>query len=92
MNMYKLLIFFWITILFILEYFISRVMTGVSRYDFNGNGTIVYIVLVICYLIITTLLGIFVSKNWFYFLVAFVLLTVALPFITIFMLNHFNLK
>lgn len=83
---------FWTIFLFFLEFLILSIMTGSSRNDFNGNGTIIYIFLIICYLIITTLLGIFVSKNWFYFLVAFVLLTIALPFITIFMLNHFNLK
>lgn len=79
----------WTLVLFSVVYCLLRTMTGVSKHEFDGNGTAVYLSIAGMYILITIGLGLFLSKNCFYFLYALVVGTIAAPFVLIFILNHF---
>ncbi|WP_429976094.1 hypothetical protein [Enterococcus sp. DIV0086] len=93
MNFFKFLFgTIWTILLFILIFCMLRIMTSASKNDFNGNGTLIYTWAAIIYIVITCGLGFFLSKKWFFFVLAFIILTILAPFVAIFMLNHFDLK
>lgn len=79
----------WTLLLFVVVYCLLRTMTGVSNHEFDGNGTVIYLGIAGVYSLITIVLGLLLSKKWFYFLYVLVGGTIAAPFILIFILNHF---
>lgn len=83
--------FIWTFCTFGVVYAILRMMTGVSKTDFSGSGTKLYIALTILYLLVTIGIGVLVSKKWLYFLAVFIILCILSPLILILILNHTNI-
>ena len=87
MNLLKYISsFIWMLCSLGIIYAILRMITSVSKTDFSGNGTKIYLILIVLYT-----LGMLVSKKWFYFLIIFISLCVLSPIILILILNYTNL-
>ena len=73
MNLLKYISsFIWMLCSLGIIYAILRMITSVSKTDFSGNGTKIYLILIVLYTLGTIGLGILVSKNgsifdYFYF-------------------------
>lgn len=92
MNLLKYISsFIWMLCSLGIIYAILRMITSVSKTDFSGNGTKIYLILIVLYTLGTIGLGMLVSKKWFYFLIIFISLCVLSPIILILILNYTNL-
>ncbi|EGO9490508.1 hypothetical protein DQ166_11395, partial [Enterococcus faecalis] len=82
MNLLKYISsFIWMLCSLGIIYAILRMITSVSKTDFSGNGTKIYLILIVLYTLGTIGLGMLVSKKWFYFLIIFISLCVLSPII-----------
>lgn len=92
MNLLKYISsFIWMLCSLGIIYAILRMITSVSKTDFSGNGTKIYLILIVLYTLGTIGLGMLVSKKWFYFLIIFISLCVLSPIILILILNYTHL-
>ena len=74
MNLLKYISsFIWMLCSLGIIYAILRMITSVSKTDFSGNGTKIYLILIVLYTLGTIGLGMLVSKKWFYFLIIFII-------------------
>lgn len=92
MNTLKFIfIALWGILAFSVAFGILRIITKASYHDFSGNGTIIYAMTTIMYIIITIFLAILYSKKYLYFLVLLSILCIVSPFLLIYLLNTFKL-
>ncbi|OXM11430.1 hypothetical protein CEF12_12155 [Enterococcus faecalis] len=91
MNLLKYISsFIWMLCSLGIIYAILRMITSVSKTDFSGNGTKIYLILIVLYTLGTIGLGMLVSKNGSIF-DYFISLCVLSPIILILILNYTNL-
>jgi accessory gene regulator protein AgrB len=78
----------WFFVAVLISFLFLRIVTGASKIDLHGYGSLVYILIALIYIILTILFGIYVSKGWFYFILILAMLCIISPFALIFYLNN----